>query len=226
MLRAAASGALGAGTINDGNGGNGSTSRLELVGGIALNNPISLPGRNTNTAAVENISGSNTLSGGMTLGVGGSNYWLQSDAGLLTLSNSSAISLAAGLTGTRTVTLLGAGNGLISGSLSDGNSGTMALTMNGSGTWTLSGTNTYTGGTNVFGGELVVTTPQGIEDGTNLFVGSAASLFAPIVQSAQVPSTNVASVPEPGSLALIAAGILTTLVVIRRGKRFGAVRER
>ena len=45
--------------------------------------PINLNGRNTNVVSIENISGSNTLAGNLTINVGGGNYWLQSEAGTL-----------------------------------------------------------------------------------------------------------------------------------------------
>jgi autotransporter-associated beta strand protein len=222
VLRATANGALGSSTIQFDGLGNGSTARLELAGGIALNNAINLPARSNTSVAVENISGSNTLGGGMVLGTSGANYTIQSDAGLLTLSGGTAITLGTGVTGTRTVTFQGAGNGLITGALTDGNSGSLAITMNSAGTLTLSGTNTYTGGTNVFNGTLVASSPSAFEDGSNLYVGSAALYFAPVVPSpvvggAVVPS--VTAVPEPGTLALLTAGALGAVIALRRRKR-------
>ncbi len=181
-----------------------------------MNNPVNLTARSSSTVAIENVSGSNTLGGSINLGAGGAQYWIQSDAGQLTLSGGTAISVGPGTTGTRTVTLLGAGNGLISGALTNGNSGTLALTMAGSGTWTLSGTNTYTGLTEVTGGTLVVSSPTALADGANLFVGAAASFFAPVVPQ---QASAVSPVPEPGTLALMAAGALTAAVALRRKKR-------
>ena len=86
--------------------------------------------------------------------------------------------------------------------------GSGSLFLSGGGTLTLSGTNTYAGGTDVLGGELIVTSPQGIEDGSSLYVGAAGSIFAPVVPDSPVsaPAADVA-VPEPGTWALLAAGI-------------------
>jgi autotransporter-associated beta strand protein len=99
-------------------------------------------------------------------------------------------------------------------------SGSGSLFKLGGGTLTLSGTNTYTGGTNVFGGTLVVTTPQGIEDGTNLYVGTSGAFFAPVVPAPAVgggaASAGVTAVPEPGTLALLAAGAAAAVVAVRR----------
>ena len=88
VLQVAANGALGSGSIVFDSTGNGSSARLELKGGIALSNAISMSARNNTSAGIKNISGNNTLSGAVTLGTGGtnSNYTIESDAGLLTLS--------------------------------------------------------------------------------------------------------------------------------------------
>lgn len=95
-----------------------------------------------------------------------------------------------------------------------------SLVMNGSGMLTLTGTGTYSGSTDVFDGTLVVTSPQGIEGGTNLYVGSAGSFFAPVVPAPQAAST-VTPVPEPASLLLVAAGAAAALTIgaHRRGKQ-------
>jgi autotransporter-associated beta strand protein len=84
--------------------------------------------------------------------------------------------------------------------------GNTSLVMNGVGTLTLSNTNSYTGGTFVEGGKLIVTSRWAIADGTNLYVGRPGSLFAPVVPAPG--SLDVAApVPEPATWALLAAGI-------------------
>ena len=109
------------------------------------------------------------------------------------------------------------------GSIVDGPNGpatTIALALTGSGTLFLSGTNTYSGGTAVEGGTLVVTSPQGIEDGTNLFVGSARDRSShPVIPAAPIPTsaaTAVSPVPEPGTMVLLAAGAVVAAAVRRR----------
>jgi autotransporter-associated beta strand protein len=97
--------------------------------------------------------------------------------------------------------------------------------MSGASTLTLSGTNTYTGGTIVLNGTLVVTAPSGIEDGTDLFVGDPAlkSLFpdavipAPVVPAAAA-AVGIAPVPEPGTLLLVAAGAAVAWIY-RKGRQ-------
>ncbi len=226
VLVVAAGNALGTGTVQFDPQGNGTQARMDLMGGFENDNPITLTARNTNTVAVENLSGSNTLGGQMTLAVGGSNYWIQSDADLLTLSGGTAITLGAGVTGTRTVKFLGAGNDLVSGSLADGDSGLLAITMAGSGMLTLSGNNTYTGLTEDLSGELVLETSTAIASGDALIVGTnAANLGASLSLAEQSargsPISVVATVPEPGTLALLAAGAAVALLAFRR-RRSGA----
>ena len=67
---ATASGAFGTGTLTFDSLGNGSTALVQLANNINLANPISMPGRNIGTPAIENVSGNNTLSGGLTVEVG------------------------------------------------------------------------------------------------------------------------------------------------------------
>jgi autotransporter-associated beta strand protein len=89
------------------------------------------------------------------------------------------------------------------------------LTKLGSGTLILSGTNTYLGGTKVENGELIVSSPAAIDAnnvGTNLYVGTSLSLFSgAIAADAGHPA---AAVPEPATVALVAAGV--ALLALRR----------
>lgn len=181
VLRTTASDALGTGTIQLDAAGNNSTARLELSGGITLSNPtIQLAGRLNTTAGIQNISGNNTLSGTLNIQSGGSTHTVQSDADLLTLSGN--IANASG-TGTRTLTVTGAGNGLISGSIGNG-TGTTALTKAGAGIWTVSSTgNSYTGDTTVSAGTLIVngnisTSPTNVTGGTLQGSGVVGNLNA------------------------------------------------
>ena len=90
------------------------------------------------------------------------------------------------------------------GTIADGPSDLLALSL-GSGTLTLSGTNTFTGGTTVAGGTLILTNNEALADGSSLTVGDA-SAFAP-----------AAVVPEPGTIMLLAAGMM--LLVVRGLRR-------
>jgi fibronectin-binding autotransporter adhesin len=98
---------------------------------------------------------------------------------------------------------------------------TSGLLMTGAGTMVLSGSNTYMGGTTVDAGTLVVESPHSLANGSSLTVGiGASSLFAPAafgelgstelaevrraVAGPAAGEARVASVPEPGTLLLLA----------------------
>jgi autotransporter-associated beta strand protein len=101
-------------------------------------------------------------------------------------------------------------------------SGSGSLTKTGSGVLTITGANTYNGGTFVTGGELIATSPSAIEDGSNLYVGSPGSIFAPIIPpaaaTAAASSGAVAPVPEPATLAMVLA-VIGCAALYRRQRR-------
>jgi autotransporter-associated beta strand protein len=70
----------------------------------------------------------------------------------------------------------------------------------------LTGLNSYTGGTNVTGGTLIVGL-NALPNGTSLTVGSA---FVFGTEAAQESNTSV--VPEPGTLALLMATAVIVLL--------------
>jgi autotransporter-associated beta strand protein len=128
------------------------------------------------------------------------------------------------------ITTAGSGDSLtISGDLSDG-TGSRGIEKNGAGTLILSGSNTYTGGTTVAAGTLVVDSRAAIADGSNLTIGTEASLFfgastlaAETVLPQAAPLTGTSAVPEPGTLAIIVFGAAAA-VVARRRRAFHEVR--
>ena len=117
------------------------------------------------------------------------------------------------------------GSGLLAFGSSSSISGPgYSLTMDGpGGTLILSGSDTYSGGTNVEAGTLEVTSLSAIEPGTSLTVGvGGASIFA-LSRPAAVPAASpagavVAAVPEPGTLALLLAGLVVGFAAWRRRK--------
>jgi autotransporter-associated beta strand protein len=97
------------------------------------------------------------------------------------------------------------------------------IVKDGLGTLILSGSDSYTGGTSVLAGTLIAASGDALPEGTGLWVGAGASLLdAPTEiltgggQSVtMLPDTTVASVPEPGSLVLLAAGAFVGILAAR-----------
>jgi fibronectin-binding autotransporter adhesin len=122
---------LGTGAVTVNSGGN-----FELengVGTLPTTNTFALNGTGTgaNNGAIENVSGTNTISGAVTLG---SNARVQSDAGSLAFTSTVGL-------GANTLNVGGNSNTSINGIIS----GTGGLTKDGSGNLTLNGVNTFTG---------------------------------------------------------------------------------
>jgi autotransporter-associated beta strand protein len=133
----------------------GSTARLELTGNNSIPNPITFAQRNDPGASdgIRNVSGINTLSGPLTITVGGNQARVRSDAGTLNLAGR----ITTNATSARNFYLQGAGNGVVSGVIADnpGNSaGKINLNKEGAGVWTLTAPNTYTGATTISAGVL------------------------------------------------------------------------
>jgi autotransporter-associated beta strand protein len=107
-----------------------------------------------------------------------------------------------------------------SGTITKTGGSDISLTKVGAGKLVLSGTDNFTGGTTVVGGTLVVTNVNGLANGSNLSVGDPTKLSmfaAPVIPLPVVASAEVAPVPEPGTLGLLAAVFaVAALGVIRR----------
>ena len=135
--------------------------------------------------------------------------------------------LIANLSGTTnsTLTVSQTGSSTFAGTIADDNlMNTTAFTLTGPGTLYLTGTNTYSGGTTVSGGaELIVTNNEALADGSSLFVGNALSSFSQLAAAAARGQPDAlspaAAVPEPGTLALLAAAALAGGAAYRRGAR-------
>jgi autotransporter-associated beta strand protein len=177
------------------------------------------------------ISGSDTYTGGTVVSAGslqlGSATALPFGAatvnGTLDLSGNSAS--VTSLTGSGTIdssdinnaVTLSVQNGNFSGTLKNSQQ-PLALTMTGPGTLVLSGNNSFSGGLSVSGGTLMATSVAALPDGSSLTVGNAGAFPAPVVPYASsTTAAAVSTVPEPGTLALLAAGAVALLW--RRGRR-------
>jgi autotransporter-associated beta strand protein len=183
-------------------GGTSSLSKLVLAQSAAASGTYNLDGGLLvlSTAGITHGSGTAVLNfGGGTLGA--SAAW------------SSALNMnMTGIGGPGTVDTTG-GNINLSGNLT----GTGGLTKTGAGELILSGSDSFTGGTTVDAGKLVVVAKGAIPDGTSLTVGAGArsafdlpSAMAPLASSsAPAISSVAAAVPEPGTLALLSvAGVV------------------
>jgi fibronectin-binding autotransporter adhesin len=208
-------------TVYDNSSGNGKlvTGSVGGGGGILKTGPASV-----------SLGGSNTYSGGtiITQGsilLGNAGALLNStvailvDNGLLFLPGIGSFNVGA-LSGSRSLRLSDTGGGPVTISVGGNGASTTfsgAITGNGDliktgkGALLLSGTNTYTGGTSVYGGRLLLTNPMSIKDGSNLTVGAGGS-FDVVVNDTSVDACQFsampmnrepAAVPEPGTLALV-----------------------
>ena len=180
----------------------------------------------TDSSGIVNLQGGVLRTSGVALygGIGAFNF----SGG--TLENAAGanlnVTMPVNLSGPGTVLLQSSATGAFTSAAPISGDGSLLLA--GGGTLTLSGTNTYTGATTVLGGELIVASPNGIDAldiGTNnLSVGSPSELalfgtVQPADHAATAATAAFAPVPEPGTLALLAAGAVTTAVLRRRKQR-------
>jgi autotransporter-associated beta strand protein len=147
------------GRVIIGEAGNQTNAMLQLENGAVVPNAIGFRGRNTNTPAIVNAGGNNTISGALHIEYGGGTYIVRSDAGLLTLSGVSnrrvAVQTGENM-GARTLTLDGDADGHVTGLITNATGSSLSVLKTGSGVWTLATNNTYSGETIVEGGTLVV----------------------------------------------------------------------
>ena len=140
-------------------GGN-AVAGLELSGGISVAEPIQLVMQNlVGYNQLANVSGDNTLTGQLSLSGGGARWDVASLAGSLAITGPVVNNNNVSIPDTwRTLYLNGPAAGSFTGSMANSANGLSLLDVTvTAGTWTLAGTaKTYTGGTNVTGGELAL----------------------------------------------------------------------
>ncbi len=138
---------------------------LQIQGDIAVGaEAINLTGSGfSNAGALRNLSGANSLAGAITLA---GTTTIGSDAGTLTLTG--------GVSGTQNLTLTGAGNTTISGTIATSSG---SLTKNGSGTATLSAANTYSGTTTVNSGTLVAAASNALGNTSQVILNNGGSFL-------------------------------------------------
>jgi len=142
---------------------NAGSSTLKLdgsLGPVTCTGTIGLTGRNNTVPAIWSVSGSNTLSGAMSINVGGGTYTFQSDNGILMMGAATAIA-----TGTRTLSYQGSGITDITGVVSNGSS-LINVAAAGPGELIMgSANNTFSGSLTVTGGTLAAITPASFSNG-------------------------------------------------------------
>ena len=139
------------------NNGGGSTLQLDgTAGNLNIAQDFQMSCRNVTTYNVENVTGSNTLSGTLNIQSGGGAIYFQSDAGTLDIAGN--INYIGTLNGGRTYTFSGAGNHIVNGIIAAPvyTNAPINVTMNGTGTLTLANANTYPNITTVNNGLLLV----------------------------------------------------------------------
>ncbi len=121
-----------------------------------------------------------------------------------------------------TLSVAGSASTVFAGNISDSGGAASGvggwLQLDGPGALLLDGSNTYSGGTTVSDGELVVDAASALPQGSTLLVGSESGSFV-----ADLPAFRAAAapVPEPGTAALLVAGFAAMVTAIRRRKPLG-----
>lgn len=138
---------------------NAGFSTLQLdgsSGNITLPQPMTISCRNNTNLCLQNLAGSNVLSGGISIQVGGADQWWQSDSGTLVYAGD--INYAGALTGGRNYHFQGAGDHLVTGNINVSPLGSpITVTKEGTGKLTLTGINTYGTTTVISNGLLLLT---------------------------------------------------------------------
>jgi autotransporter-associated beta strand protein len=163
------------------------TAQLQIGGGITIAKPLQMPSKpvvgNIETPAIVNVSGTNTLTGLITLVSGGtlpSDFGFESDADKLVIRGE-IINLGGN---TRQYYLRGVGDGEV---YSGFPSGINNIVKDDAGTWTLWGTNLNSGATNyIYAGTLIL---NGINMATSVQVysstlGGTGLITAPVTLTA------------------------------------------
>ena len=141
--------------IRNNNGGSSTLQFDGSAGSIVIPQPLTISCRNVTVPCLQNLAGSNVLTGGISIQVGGADQWWHSDAGTLVFQGD--INYAGSLSGGRIYHFMGAGNHLVTGNINVSPIGSpISVTKDGTGTLTLNGVNTYGTITTVSNGLLLV----------------------------------------------------------------------
>jgi autotransporter-associated beta strand protein len=164
------------------------------------------------------LTGMNSYSGGTTLNGGTLAITNANSLGSGTLSIGPAtLEVAGSFADGRNISLTDPGATIqVDPAFAYSNNGTLSgpggLTLTGPGALILSGTNSYSGGTTVEAGTLIVTNNTALPDGTNLTVGAGGTfIFDPSASGSPVSNAAAAAVPEPSTLIMLGIGAIGLL---------------
>ncbi len=202
LVRISDDNALGTAAGNTTIKGLSSRAGLELTGGISTNEPVILQMQQLNThTQLHNISGTNTLSGTISLTTGGNRWDVASSSGNLNFTGQIK-SIVGAADSDRTLYLRGPGSGSFSASISDSDAGSKVNLRVESGSWALVGSaKSYTGATTVGGGNFRVdsalSSPVTIRNGA-VFSGNGSTTEAITVEQGAVFSRPLTDWNSPG----------------------------
>jgi len=150
-----------------------------------------------------------SIAGGATLDLYGGS---QQVASLSDVIPGQGGTITSSLAGSASLTVTNGGS--FSGTIEDGLDSPVSLVLTG-GDLTLAGTNTYSGGTLVSSGTLTLNDNEALAPGSSLTVGNASAFPATLLAH----DTTTMAVPEPGTLALLIAGLVVGLGIRQWRKR-------
>ncbi len=195
--------------------------------GLSLNLQGSLLINEGTVAGTINAGYGSTITGSGAFGLvnlsyGGTLDLITQDANVSVLTGNGTVNHSGAGRNTLTV-----GSGAFAGTIENGG-GTIVLLKTGSGQLILSGSNNYSGGTIVDSGILLVTNSSALADGSSLTVGAGAEfLFGSLMAAAPVANSQpfaaspgaVATVPEPGTSALLGVAGIVAAAAAWQGRR-------
>ena len=202
--------ALGGITDINGNYTGTAVAQIQLANNVTISGiNYALGGRSNATttgSALVNVSGNNTWAGTLRIANTGGAYGIRSDAGTLTISGE----LRNGLGTARTWELTGSGDIDITGNIVNGSAFALGLLKTGNGVLTITGdSNTYTGGTTVNAGTMIVSNTSGSATGTGaVVVASGATLGGGGAISGDVTATGIIAPGEAG-IGTLSTGSVT-----------------
>ena len=160
------------------------------------------------------ITASALTTGTITLDASGA-----TSADTINYSNASSLTAVSTSTGARKIVLSGSntGNNIFNGAITNnsGVGGTATLTKSGAGTWVLTGASTYTGGTTVNEGKLLVNNTTGSGTGTGTVtvdsgatLGGTGAVSGPVILAGILAPGNSIESIDTGDLTIAGTGTL------------------